>query len=181
MLKFKNLRKNCRISKKLEKLYIEAFPRNERPPYAYIKYKCMRDMADFFGIYDDNRFIGLLYTVTYKDIAYMFFFAIEEEYRGMGYGSRILSKIKHKYRDYRIVLAIEVLDEKSDNYKQRVQRKKFYTSNGFEESGIKICEMGTEYELMSCFGTVTYDEFSQLMHRYLGGFIYRFFYKLKQS
>lgn len=115
MIRFKNLKKNNNISKRLERLYRAAFPREERPPYFYIKWKAMKQGADFFGIYDNNRFIGLIYTVTNKDVVYIFFFAIEEDYRGLGYGSQALSKDKHKYRDKRIVLCIEALEENSAN------------------------------------------------------------------
>ncbi len=180
MIKFKNLKRNARISKRLKKLYIEAFPKEERAPFGYIKHKAMKENADFFGIYDDNHFIGLLYTVTWKELVYLFFFAVEENYRDIGYGSKILSKVKYKYRNYKIVLAIEVLDKNCDNYEQRMARKSFYENNGFSETGISVCEMGVSYELMSYAGAVTYDEFEQLMHNYLGEFGYRVFYKLKQ-
>ncbi len=180
MIRFKNLKKNNNISKRLERLYRAAFPREERPPYFYIKWKAMKQGADFFGIYDNNRFIGLIYTVTNKDVAYIFFFAIEEDYRGLGYGSQVLSKVKHKYRDKRIVLCIEALDENSANYDERIKRKEFYAKNGFFDTGVRVREFGVNYEMLSCFGDVSYDDYNRLMHHYLGEIAYNFFYKVKQ-
>lgn len=180
MIRFKNLKKSNNISKRLERLYREAFPRNERPPYFYIKHKAMKQGADFFGIYDNNRFIGLLYTVIYKEIVYIFFFAIKEDFRGLGYGSQVLGKVKHKYRDSRIVLCIEELDKNSDNYSERLRRKEFYEKNGFTDTGVKVCEFGVNYEMLSCFGNVSYDEYRQLMRNYLGEIGFNLFYRVKQ-
>ena len=47
-----------------------------------------------------------VYNVYYKDIILIYYFAIDEELRGQGYGSRVLEYIKQKYNKNRIVLSI---------------------------------------------------------------------------
>ena len=45
------------------------------------------------------------------------------------------------------MLCIEEVDEKYDNYKQRVHRKNFYLRNGFQEMGFKYVEKDVKYEM----------------------------------
>lgn len=179
MIRFKNIKRSKNISKKLQHLYYASFPREERQPYFLIKKRALSGSADFFGIYDNNRFIGLLYTVAYKDIVYVYFLAIANEYRGCGFGSMVISKIKHKYHDCRIVLCIEEVDINSENYNERLKRRSFYEKNGFSYNGVKVCENKVNYELMVYGGNVSFEEFEQLMHNYLGEIYWLFCYNLR--
>ena len=46
------------------------------------------------------------------------------------------------------MLCIEEVDEKYDNYKQRVHRKNFYLRNGLQEMGFKYVEKDVKYEML---------------------------------
>ena len=50
----------------------------------------------------------------------MKFFAISEQRRFGGYGSKVMDLMKGKYAKQRIVLNIEELDDTADNYQQRI-------------------------------------------------------------
>ena len=58
---------------------------------------------------------------------------------------RILKSIKQKYRNYRIILCIEPVDKNSNNYEQRMKRKKFYLKNEFKDSNYTIKERNIIY------------------------------------
>lgn len=177
MIKITNIKNNRRCIRNIKRLYKEAFPKEEQVPFFLLKYKAMKGKANFYGIYDKNEFIGLLYTVCYKDIVFLFYLAIHSKKRGNGYGSVILEKVKHKFKNHRIILNIEEVDENNSNFEQRQKRKKFYIKNGFKDSNIKTKENHVIYEMLYCGGNVTYEEYSELMKNCLGNFLFKMLYK----
>ena len=75
----------------------------------------------------------------YKHIKpYVFYFAISQSERGQGYGSYILQTVKEFYKNQRLCLAIEEIDETAANYQQWVKRKEFYEKNGFTDLHCKL-------------------------------------------
>ena len=106
-LDFIDVKHNKEIIKDLKKLYKEAFPKNEQVPFWLLKRLSKKDNVNFYGIYEEAKFAGLVYNVIYKDIVFIFYLAIDKNARGNGYGGKILSLLKEKYKDYRIVLNIE--------------------------------------------------------------------------
>ena len=172
-LDFIDIKKN----KKVTKLYNEAFPKNERIPIWLLKILAKKNKAKFYGIYDNEKFVGLVYNIFYKDIVFVFYLAIDKATRGQGYGTKVLDSIKEKYKNYRIILCIEPVDENSDNYEQRVKRKNFYLKNGFKDSNYTIKERNIIYEMLYYNENVTSQEFQELMKNYFGKVVYSYFYK----
>ena len=172
-LDFIDIKKN----KKVTKLYNEAFPKDERIPIWLLKILARKNKAKFYGIYDNEKFVGLVYNIFYKDIVFVFYLAIDKATRGQGYGTKVLDSIKEKYKNYRIILCIEPVDENSDNYEQRVKRKNFYLKNGFEDSNYTIKERNIIYEMLYYNENVTSQEFQELMKNYFGKVVYSYFYK----
>ena len=172
-LDFIDIKKN----KKVIKLYNEAFPKDERIPIWLLKMLARKNKAKFYGIYDNEKFVGLVYNIFYKDIVFVFYLAIDKATRGQGYGTKVLDSIKEKYKNYRIILCIEPVDENSDNYEQRVKRKNFYLKNGFEDSNYTIKERNIIYEMLYYNENVTSQEFQELMKNYFGKVVYSYFYK----
>lgn len=125
-LTFLNIKNSKDCSKRVRKLYDESFPKDEKIPIWLLKLLSRKNKAKFYGIYDNENFIGLIYNVYYKDIVFVFYLAINKELRGQGYGSKVLEFIKRKYSNFRIILSIEQIDKNSNNYDQRIKRKEFY-------------------------------------------------------
>ena len=179
-LKFVDFKNNKQCNKDVKNLYKRAFPKEERAPYWVLKALAKKDNAKFYGIYNDEKFVGLVYNVYYKDIVFVFYLAIDETLRGQGYGTEIIDLIKNKYENYRIILNIEEIDEGSDNYKQRIKRKKFYIKNGFYDLNYTIKEAGVTYEML-CYSKenkkVTKEEYMQLMENYFGNILFKYVYK----
>lgn len=179
-LTFLNIKRNRECTKKTKKLYNEAFPEDERIPIWILKILSRKNKAKFYSIYDKTKFIGLVYNIYYKNIVFIFYFAINKEYRGQGYGSKIIEIIKQKYSNSRIILSIEQIDENSSNYKQRIKRKEFYLKNGFKESNYTIKEKGIIYEMLyynENDKSVELQEFQEMMKNYFGKILYKHFYK----
>lgn len=162
--------------KKAKKLYMEAFPAGERMPYFMLKHFADTDKCDFFKM-DDNGFAGLMFVVYYGDIVYIFFLAVVPEARGKGYGTKALDEAKKIFSGKRLILNMEEVDEKYDNFEQRVKREKFYKSNGFETSDYKTSEKDIVYEMMHYGEAVSFEEYSKLIQSLFGKMIFNIFYK----
>lgn len=170
---------NARMFKKeIRKLYRTAFPANERAPLFLLFKRTDNGRDNFYAITDNNEFIGLLYTISYKNLTYIFFLAVEKNKRGKGYGTKILKKVKEMNPDKTVILMIEDTKIKdSKNYKERIERLKFYERNGFVKLDIDINEAGVDYELLGTFNDVSKSDFLDLMKDYVGSFLFKILYK----
>jgi len=165
---------NKKDYKRIKKLFISAFPPEERPPFFILKSKAEKGKGDMLSIYDGEVFIGFVYIVCRLDTAYLFFFAIEADKRGCGYGSAVLVELLKEYEGKRLFLAREQLDENSDNYDERVRRHKFYLKNGFCDLPVKIKEGNVIYDVMGVGGSVTAEEYDLLITQWCGKFMRKF-------
>ena len=141
-----NFKNNPIIRRDREPLYVSAFPEDERPPVEMF-FKTVTLVNDqLLGFYEDKSFIGFANVITYKDICYLFFFAITPEKRNQGYGTRILQILKEMYKDKVLTLCYEEIDDKYQDIELRKRRKDFYYRNGFKDNEMKTCEYGVNYE-----------------------------------
>lgn len=172
MLKYINYySKECE-KRKVKKLYYSAFPKVERCPYSILKSRVKQGKGEFLSIYEENNFVGLIYNIVYLDIVYIYYFAIDEHLRNKGYGSKILDDIKLMYKDKRIILMAESIDENASNYQERVNRGMFYLKNGFYHQGYTISEFDVCYDMLGCSNVVSKTEFRELIKNYFGDFFY---------
>ena len=74
--------------REIKAIYTGAFPPDERAPFRLLRKRAEQGMADFWIISEEGKSIGLAYLVTYKDLAYLFYYAIDPSYRGQGYGTK---------------------------------------------------------------------------------------------
>ncbi len=173
MLTFKEINGHNR---KVYSLYRRSFPIVERAPVHFLQTRANKGKGKFLGIYDGKKFVGMTYLVIYGDIVFIFYLAINEKHRGGGYGTRILSELKEKYRDYRIILNIEELDEAAPNYEERVRRLHFYEKNGYRLFGYTVCEIGYNYEMLGCGEFVSRKEYHELIKSFLGPVAFKIIY-----
>lgn len=173
-LRFVGYQNKKESRKDLRKLYDAAFPKDEQLPFWLIKIRLKKGLGELYGIYDEEEFVGLVHNAFYKDMVYIFYFAIHESQRGKGYGGRVLQTLQKKYSDKRIFLCIEAMNPKAENYDQRVKRKAFYERNGFKMLPFGVKEGNMEYDCMAVDGRepeITAKECESLMSHFLGPFM----------
>ena len=141
------LKENPQIQNDVSKLYISAFPENERPPLEWF-YRAVNYYREnqVVGYYDNDAFIGFSYLVFYQDIVYIAFLAVDEKQRNQGYGTLILNDIKNTYSDYIKLLCFEEVDTKYHDYDNRLKRQKFYLKNGYIDNQMKTREGEVIYQ-----------------------------------
>lgn len=180
-LQLKEVNKKQKDFEEIKSLYNEAFPKEEIIPLWLLLYKAKQNDTDFLAIYDKEKLIGITYICYGKeDIAFILYLAINNKFRGNGYGSKALDLIKERCNGKRLILNIEKLDNNAQNSEQRVKRKRFYEKNGFNDLNYITNDGGVEYEMMGYGKYVSKEEYNNLMKNYLGRFIYfimNLFYK----
>ena len=82
---------------KIKKLYMRAFPLNERKPFKLIKQKAKGSMSDVWMLDEDGEFLGLAITMNADDLVLLDYFAIHEKKRSVGCGSKALKLLQEKY------------------------------------------------------------------------------------
>ena len=163
-LTFTNSLIDTRFESDLKNLYESSFPEDEKVPYDLLLAKAKEEKISLLNVVKDDEFVGLAFVVNHLDITFLFYLAVKEEERNQGIGSSILSYINNKYKDNRVIINIEALDEKASNYDERLKRKAFYERNGFVDLAYQIREYGVTYEMFSIDGKmVTKEEYIDLM------------------
>jgi GNAT superfamily N-acetyltransferase len=165
--------------KNSKKLYLTAFPKYERLPYGVLKFLTLLNGVDFLEFYDGETFCGFTYNVVTNYTVFIYYLAVDDNLRGKGYGSQILTAIKNLYPTKTVTLNIEPLDEKAENYSQRIKRFAFYTKNGFYDSGYTVYEVGGGFTVLytktNVIGGETFtfnpNEFKKVFKKLTFGFV----------
>lgn len=152
-------------------LIYDSFPLDEILPMCVLNRRATKSHIDFLVVYDNNQFVGMTYVVTNDEdsICYVFFLAICESERGKGYGTKVLQHLKIKYIKYNsMILIVEEIDEKYDNYDQRLNRLSFYKRNGFKLQGIKTSEQNVVFDVLAYGNPITIEQYKRTMRCFFG-------------
>ncbi len=145
----------------------EAFPKNERCPLErFFELKEMGLDVDILGLFDKDELLGFFVAMKKGICAYAWFFAIRSDLRSQGLGTKALSLIFDRYKDYQIVLDFEALDESVPNNEQRIHRKNFYLRNGFKETGYFQYYCETEFEIVCSDNKLDANSYEFLKNEY---------------
>ncbi|MBR5340681.1 MAG: GNAT family N-acetyltransferase [Erysipelotrichaceae bacterium] len=152
---------------KVEKLYIDSFPEDERIPFkVLLDILSVQKIMDIY--YDNDQLIGMTYVFTDDKIVYLSYICIEEEFRNIGYGSEILEILKNDYKDKCLVIDIEECEENDDIRDEKRRGRDFYLRHGFVSTGIFYNFYHVDYEILCCNGTVTQEEWHSFLSRQRG-------------
>lgn len=132
---------NEEYKNKIEKLYLESFPDEERFPFWILDECSKEDNSDLLAILDSNKFIGMCYLVNCNNAYYLMYLAVEPELRNQNYGSKILMDLSEKYK----TLFLSV-DEPIDDIS--IRRKNFYLRNEFYDTNMYYQDTGVNYEVL---------------------------------
>ncbi len=152
---------------RIRALYLSAFPKEERAPYSILRRRAKRNV-DWWSVYHDGQWAGFFYILRERDMAYIFYFAIDAALRGRHIGTQAVEALLRQYEGMRVFLAIEPVDPKAENYEQRVKRKQFYDRCGLMPLGMSVQEGEVVYELLGTGRQVAGAEYVGMVKRWLG-------------
>ena len=142
-----DLNKHHTLCRRAKALYMSAFPKEERLPWWILRLNACRKGIDLTAFMDGDVFCGFTASVTVEDLHFLLFFAIDDEKRGMGYGSAVLQMLQKQYQT--VVLNVELLDPAAENYTQRKRRFAFYQKNGLVDTYYHVWEVGGKFRVLS--------------------------------
>ncbi|OUM63379.1 hypothetical protein PIROE2DRAFT_10098 [Piromyces sp. E2] len=155
--------------KRISQLYCEAFPSDERVPYWTLKVRVRQKRAVMYNFFDEDKWVGWIYIMLERDLAYVLFFAIDAECRGQGYGTEALTQILEKYKDYRVYLCLEDWNVPCDNVEERIRRHNFYKKCGMSELPYRTTRNKKYvFSLMYKGGLIPPEEFKKQMYDFAG-------------
>lgn len=140
--------KNHKLIPTVKELYTSSFPVKERIPFNLLIKLSESGKSDLLLFTDNHTFVGFAFLIQYKDLVFIFYFAINDTLRGKGYGGKALQFINDKYSDKRIILNIESTKTKASDQDERVRRKMFYLNHGYKETNLSIQERGETYQML---------------------------------
>lgn len=146
-LKTVNIHDDPALKAKAKALYMRAFPREERLPWWILCLNSRREGIDLTAFLDGETFCGFTASVTVGSLHFLLFFAVEDPYRCMGYGSAILQKLQDEFET--LVLNVEPLLPDAPNLSQRERRFAFYRRNGLIDTGYHVWEVGGKFRVLS--------------------------------
>lgn len=152
---------------KIYRIYVESFPKEERMPFTNI-FRKDNKLIELISIKEDNKVIGFFINMKYEDIVLISFFGVQKKYRNKKLGSKALEALKDMYKDKKILLEIEVLDDKSHNYDMRVRRKNFYKRHGFVTANIFVDLFGVDLEVMCNNCDLTKEDYIDFYENVIG-------------
>ena len=168
------------IKKDVKRLFLSAFPSDERPP-VWLFFKSFENPNNrLYAFYEEKTFVGFVSLILYKDICYLFFLAVSPELRNKGYGSQILSEMKKLYKDRVLLLCFEEVDKKYKDYENRLKRAEFYAKNGFKDNNLKTNEFGVVFQT-AYIGNhkVSFEDYQNIFASGFGEFAMKHLKKVK--
>lgn len=152
--------------KEIKDIYTASFPKEDRMPFGMMLIMSYLWNTEFLSFYDGETLCGFVYMAKIRKLTFIMFLAIAENLRSKGYGSGILNKIQSMHANNKIVISIEPCDKDADDIEQRLRRKKFYTDNGYAETGYFIKLGGKKQEIIIKNGTFDKREFMLFFMQY---------------
>lgn len=162
-LNIEHITESNRFWNQVNELAKEAFPPKEYLSPSTLVEMAKADNFDFWALSDKDSFVGFMVVQTYKNLAYLFFLAIDSSCRSKGYGTSAIETLKATYPSKKHIVDFEMLDETSDNNEQRAKRREFYLRNGYKETGLFLSYLGVDYEVFCLDDDFEPELFKEMM------------------
>ncbi len=149
----------------LKTLYESAFPTEERINFTDLLRLVEQMPLSISLYYQDDIFIGFTIFFERDDFNWFWYFAVEEELRGNGYGQEILSEMLRHHKSAPMIIDVESpFQEDCNNITQRKRRYDFYLRNGFKDTGVGRTFEGITYRiLMNGDGNFTLNDYDYIL------------------
>jgi hypothetical protein len=160
--------------KRVKELYCRSIPPHEKSYFYLLWWKRKRPIVSFVNIYDEDKWVGFTFYSLYKDLVYMWFFAIDDTTRSKEYESTMFSEIKRLHPNCDIIWTIEAENENGENIEQANKRKQSCEENGFRETGYFVKRKTDSFEIMftgEAFNIGDFYDINKGVYPFIGVFI----------
>lgn len=154
---------------KIENLYMEAFPKEERKPFSLLIEKSREGTVDILSIESDgNGMIGEAIVAKDRELALLDYFAVSPQLRNGGAGSCALEMLQSRYAGHKFILEIESTLRPVPDLDLRRRRKAFYLRNGMKCMDYTVCLFGIEMEVLVHGEQVDFGKYHALYENIYG-------------
>ena len=122
------------LKAKVQRIYIKSFPLFERVSLEPF-FNSVSDGVEIFALSDEEDVVAFFCTLRKDKYYYLFYLAVDEDKRGKGIGSDILSAVIKNARGATVFLDCEGIYPGCKDRAARVKRLCFYHRNGSKEIG----------------------------------------------
>lgn len=158
-MEFWNISDHPEVRDGLRELYISAFPANERIPFRRMIKGYPGKESSLVSVRMDGRQVGLFHIVWDDRMLFLFYLAVESDFRCKGLGGEILEHVC-SLTGLPVMLNIERTDPDVNDIKAR--RRGFYIRHGFRDTGYVISDEQGEFHAM-CRGKFDPAHYSEFM------------------
>lgn len=153
---------------RIKRLYKQAFPPNERKPWANMQQLCNDNRGEILALQYNRQFVGLAITLHNNDLVLLDYLAVEPSHRSRGIGRLALSALQNRYQNRRLVVEIERPDAPGMNKPLCERRREFYRRAGLPETGLIAHIYQTEFLLLTPNQPLTFAEYYDLYYQLFG-------------
>ena len=151
---------NKKYYKKVNDIYKEAFPKEER----YISLNKMVKLKDteLYCLIEKENVYGIIYIIEYKTSIFILYLAVDSNNRSKGCGSYLLKWCLNHYGNYKIYLNIEEINNEKSDFEIRKKRLGFYLNNGFYLTNIISKDEKERFHVLSNQSKINLKEYVEL-------------------
>lgn len=149
-------------------LYEEAFPKEEKKPRRMLEELSAAGRMEIMAVVEEGVFLGLAIDLFSSGGAVLDYFAIAPENRSGGYGGRAVQMLIRRQQGRKYIFEIERPNPDAENARDRERRKAFYLRNGLKETGLFVNVYGTDFEMLTPDGSLTFEEYTGVLADVLG-------------
>ena len=128
------------------------FPADERKPLGRIEASLKKGQYICYGLKDGTGILAYAFFVVIENQYLFDYFAVREELRGTGIGSRFLKELFSNHLKSASCILLEVDDPAAaDNDKEKAvrdRRIRFYLKNGLRNTGAKANTFGVDFLIL---------------------------------
>jgi GNAT superfamily N-acetyltransferase len=143
---------------RLYRLYLSAFPREERKPFSVIRNMYRNKKTDIWFVSEQGTFLGFATTIN-GSLILLDYLAVAPKFRGQGIGTQILLTLKKTYSGKGLFAEIESAYECHPDQEERLRRKQFYLNCGMEQLNVMASVFGVKMELLGWNCHLTFADY----------------------
>lgn len=129
----------------------EDFPASELKPLEMIEKCIKRGIYSCLGLFEGQKLAGYVYLIQLNRIYFADYLAVVPEFRGKGYGTRMLGLLGECLTDADLIFGEAEVPDCAENESERITRKRrvrFYLRAGLINTGIRVQCFGVPFVIL---------------------------------
>ncbi len=143
--------KKCNIYNihKIKPIYTESFSKENRFPFFKLVLNALCKNSEIYILIKNKEVVAFLYAIIYYNQKFILYLAVKENKRNKKIGSYLLKWYLTNNKDSEVLLNIDEVNSRFNNYILRKKRLNFYLKNGFYLTNYLAISKETKQNILS--------------------------------